>query len=134
MSASPSGLHPARVQRAMPLTHVERLGVAGERVHVEQAGHDLVQRVERRPGRAVVAEAVEQLLGERAEVAAAAGALALGEHGDDLVSAEPGLRVAGRGPDQGACREVVTRRSGRAARCPGPPSRRAALRSTEGPR
>jgi hypothetical protein len=51
-----------------PFEHLERQGAAGQRVRVEQPGHDLVHRVPGRPHRLPGAAAVEELLRERAQV------------------------------------------------------------------
>src|SRR5581483_5880003 len=52
------------------LRHVKGLLVAAMDIHVEQAGHDLVDGIEGRPDLLPLAEAVEELNGERAQIAA----------------------------------------------------------------
>jgi len=76
-------------------------------VHVEHAGHDLVQRVERRPGGLPHAEAIEQLFWKRAQVAVADCSLALRQLGDERIAARLHRSVAGMRRHQCACREIV---------------------------
>jgi hypothetical protein len=52
-----------------PDVHVERLRVAAQLVHVEQARHDLVNRVIGRPHALPRIDAIEELLGEGGQVA-----------------------------------------------------------------
>ena len=89
-------LRPAPRPTRHALKHIERLRVGCERMHVEQTGHDLVQRVERRPDRLAIAEAIEELLGKRAQVAVAKLLLTLRELSDDSVTAglEDGIAQA----------------------------------------
>ena len=60
-------LHPA----GDALGRLQRLLVAGVNIHVYQPGHDLVQRVERRPHLAALRQCLEQRLGISAQIAVA---------------------------------------------------------------
>ncbi len=61
----------------------ERLRISGLKMHLQQAGHDLVDRIEGRPDDAIGVEAFEFLDRERAQIAAVAeGLLAAREAGD----------------------------------------------------
>ena len=55
-------------------------------VHVEQAGQDLVQGVPGRPDGLLALHAIDELLGEGAQVARTELPLALGQPGDDPVA------------------------------------------------
>ena len=57
----------------------KRLRVTGESIHVEHAGHDLVNGVERRPHPLAGLETIPPCRGEGAEVRAAQPLLALGQ-------------------------------------------------------
>ncbi len=90
------------------LGHLQRLIAAGVGMHVQQAGEQLVQSVERRPDPAVLVQPLEEGHGKGADIAALRqGLLALGHDCDDVVPAHLQLRIAGRGPPQCAGRQVV---------------------------
>ena len=101
------GPNPLRGPGRHAFEHVARLGVAGEHVHVEHAGHDLVQRVERRPRRLARAQAVEQLFRKCAQVAVAELRLALRQLCDERVAARFQRVVVGVRERQGARRKIV---------------------------
>src|SRR2546422_11262438 len=63
----------------------QSLLVAAVGVHIKVPGHDLVDRVVRRPDVLAVAKAVEQLLRESAQVAVLLSCLTLREFGDHTV-------------------------------------------------
>ena len=101
-------LHPV----GLTLQHVERLPRAAVHVDVQQAGHDLVQRVVGRPDRLAGFDAIDELFGEGGKVADACALLGqrlldLGQLRHDRVG--PGLepRVAGAGIHQRQRRQVM---------------------------
>ena len=81
--------------RAMPSSTSSACLLPASVVHVEHAGHDLVDRVERRPHRLARIQPVEQLDGEGAQIAARAELLlALGQLRDHVVGLGLGFLVA----------------------------------------
>ena len=92
--------------------HVEGLRVAAQLVHVEQAGHDLVERVVGRPHALALLQPVEELLGKRGQItrvgARRQSLLDLGQLRDHRVGAGLEARVAGRRVHQGARGQEVT--------------------------
>src|SRR5574340_872175 len=79
------------------------------RVGVEQPGHDLVQRVEGRPYPLSLAQPVEELLREGADIAVAVGALACRERIHHPQAARAQLAVILARAHQRAGREIVPR-------------------------
>ena len=80
--------------RGHALEHVERLLIAGQPVHIEHAGHDLVNGVEGRPDALALLQAVPPGRREGAEIFAAELLLALGQLRDHVVALRLGLLVA----------------------------------------
>ena len=101
------GQGPAPDPPRHPLQHLQGLRAAREGVHVEEAGHDLVQGVEGRPRGIAPAQAIEELLGEGAQVAAAERGLALRQLGHQRLAAGLHRLVAQGRVEQRAGREVV---------------------------
>ena len=99
--AHPSGHRLGRRERAV---------IAAMLIDVEMAAEDLVVRVEGRPDLHAAAKAIELLLRERREVAAAERLLALRELLDHRGRARAKGLVARRGVRQRAGREVVAAR------------------------
>ena len=106
ISAVSIGRTHCAVHVAMP-SSTSRLRAAGEHVHVEQAGHDLVQRVERRPRRLIGAQAIEQFFREMRSRSRCRLRLALRELGDDGVAARLHRLVVRVCEEQGARRKIV---------------------------
>ncbi len=84
------------------------LGVA-IRVHVEQAGHNFVQRVERRPDVLPFLQTIEKFFGERAQVPVAIRLLALREFSNDRFTLRFQSFVAQARVAQGAGRKKMPR-------------------------
>ena len=103
--AQAAGTGPGPVAEAAGDVECPRVGGVG--VGVEQAGEDLVQGVPGGPHALAPLHAVDERLGEGAEVAAAELRLAFGQAGDDGV--DPGLQalVAGGGIHAGTGRQVM---------------------------
>src|ERR1700733_10448615 len=76
-------------------------------VHIEQASHDFVHRVEGRPDFLTSGEAIKVFGGESAEVTAFELLLALSEFGNKIVTAGFQLVVGAGGITQGAGRKIV---------------------------
>ena len=89
------------------LQDLQRLLVAAQHVHVQQAGVDLVQRVPGRPDLLARLDAVDELLGIRAQVAAGELGLAPGQPGHDGVGPLLEPLVAGAGEHHGAGGQVM---------------------------
>ena len=103
--AEPSGvgIDPAR----HPFNDVQRLGIAGVHVHVEQAGHDFVNGVERSPHAHPLPQTVEKLRRERAQIAILVCVLALRQRSHQRVALLLKVTVARAGVGQCHCREIV---------------------------
>ncbi len=84
-----------------------RLLVTRQRVHVEMAGHDFVDGVERSPNVHSIAQAVEQFLRERAEIAVFVLRLALGQFGNHEIAVTLEFFVSRTGESQRASRKVM---------------------------
>ena len=126
-------------QSAIFTQHVERLPVAGVLVHVEQARHDLVERVVRRPDGFALVDAVEERFrigGEKTSVVAFGRqrGLALRQLGDDVIGFRLQLLVAGAGVHQRAGGEVMADEMAAHFAVRVLPNRRAAQRSKAGRR
>ena len=89
------------------LNHVERLLVAAIGVHVEKAGHDLVNCVEGSPHPLTLAQAVEELNWEGAQVATLQRVLALAQFTYDGIGVVLQVFISYAGIHQGASRKVV---------------------------
>ena len=85
------------------------LFVAANPVHVEQAGHDLMDRIEGHPDLAARVQAVEELDRESAEVPAAKAGLAVGHPGDNGVGFRLDVLVSGGSVHVRTRREEVPR-------------------------
>ncbi len=88
--------------------HRQRLPVAGQRIHIEHAGHDFVDRVERSPHGFARVQAVKPLGRKCAQVAAGSQfLLARGQRRHHLVALRPGVFVTHRCVSLGQRGEIV---------------------------
>jgi nucleotidyltransferase/DNA polymerase involved in DNA repair len=71
----------------------ERLLIPAVEIHIQVSGHDLVQCVERSPYLLALPQAIKQFKRERAQVAVAVSALALGQLGHNVVRFLPGSLI-----------------------------------------
>ena len=94
--------------RRHALEHLERLFVAGQPIHVPHAGHDLVDRVERRPDALLFLEAIPPRRRKGAQILAAEFLLALRHLGDHVVGLRLRGLVSGGGVQQRARREEMS--------------------------
>ncbi len=77
-------------------------------IHVEHAGHDLMDCVERRPHAHALAEPIEELVGKRAEISVLVRNLALAKIGDKRVALLFQIFIAGARIHQRHGREIMT--------------------------
>src|SRR5450631_1021402 len=89
------------------MDHLESLLVAAMLVHVQQTGHDLVDGVEGSPDLLTLAQSVEKLHGEGAQVATLQLGLAFSESGDHGGSVVLQVFISAGGIHQRARRKIV---------------------------
>ena len=89
------------------LHHVERLLVAAVNVHIEQAGHDLVNGIEGSPHSLALAQPVEELNRERAEITTLQRSLAFAKFRHHSVGVVLEVVVSRTGIHQRAGRKIV---------------------------
>ena len=102
-------LHPVRHIRQ----HFERLRVAAKLAGIEQAGHDFMLRIPRRPDGLAVFHAINERFGKpgeitRMETGAHRVALALRQPGNKIIHAPLEFGVAGAGIHQRQRRKIMT--------------------------